>query len=140
MDRVLHRSALHVENGLITVSRCFAGSAVSMMPISLGRLGCSEAALVWLLARPMCRKDASAGDFLLFGIVTTAANLVGVLAVRNGVPRACKNSSIWVNDGAAGPAFSNGPYTCFPLGQRHGRTVDFGGGKIETYHAIDQAD
>jgi uncharacterized protein (TIRG00374 family) len=135
---------LHVEIGLITVIALFSPAMLlSMMPISLGGWGVREAALVWLLGTANVPQDASLAISLLFGIVTSVASLVGaVLWLFERRPDAPAHSS---------PPASTAPLPIPVVLERHlsvvspwvsvmARTVDYGAGKIEIYHAIEQAD
>jgi len=135
---------LHVEIGLITVIALFSPALLlSMMPISLGGWGVREAALVWLLGTANVPQDASLAISLLFGIVTTAASLVGgvlwLFERRPGAP--AKTPASGSTTALQVPAVLERSLTVLsPWVSVMARTVDFGSGKIETYHAIDQAD
>jgi 8-oxo-dGTP pyrophosphatase MutT (NUDIX family) len=135
---------LHVEISLFTVIALFSPALLlSMMPISLGGWGVREAALVWLLGTANVPQDASLAISLLFGIVTTAASLVGgVLWLFERRPGAAdktpESDSTTVHPV---PAVLERKLTVLsPWVSIMARTVDFGGGKVEVYHAIDQAD
>jgi 8-oxo-dGTP pyrophosphatase MutT (NUDIX family) len=114
-----------------------------MMPISLGGWGVREAALVWLLGTANVPQDASLAISLLFGIVTTAASLVGgvlwLFERRPDVP--AKTPASGSATARQVPAvLERGLTVLSPWVSVMARTVDFGSGKIEVYHAIDQAD
>jgi 8-oxo-dGTP pyrophosphatase MutT (NUDIX family) len=153
---------LHVDIGLMTIMALFSPALLlSMMPISLGGWGVREAALVWLLGTANVPQDASLAISLLFGIVTTAASLVGgVLWLFERRPAAPADITASASPAALGvsavlerglpvnatpepklPAVLNRSLTVLsPWVSVMARSVDFGGGKVEIYHAIDQAD
>jgi uncharacterized protein (TIRG00374 family) len=134
---------LHVEIGLFSVIALFSPALLlSMLPISLGGWGVREAALVWLLGTANVPQDASLAISLLFGIVTTAASLVGgVLWLFEGRPPVPARTPQSDSTTAPVPAVLERKITVLsPWVSVMARTVDFGAGKIEVYHAIDQAD
>jgi uncharacterized protein (TIRG00374 family) len=135
---------LHVEIGLLTVIALFSPALLlSMMPISLGGWGVREAALVWLLGTANVPQDASLAISLLFGILTTAASLVGgviwLFEQRPAVPGNTPESGSTTAHPV--PAVLERKLTVLsPWVSVMARTIDFGGGKVEVYHAIHQAD
>jgi ADP-ribose pyrophosphatase len=135
---------LHVEIGLLTAIALFSPAMLlSMMPISLGGWGVREAALVWLLGTVNVPQDASLAISVLFGIVTTAAGLPGgvlwLFERRPGAPAKAPPSR--AETALAVPKIVERSLTVLsPWVSITARTVDFGGGRIELYHAIDQAD
>jgi len=135
---------LHVEIGLMTVIALFSPALLlSMMPISLGGWGVREAALVWLLGTAHVPQDASLAISLLFGTVTTVASLPGgvlwLFERRLGVPANAPATGSAREPPA--PAVRERKLSVLsPWVKVMARTVDFGGGRVETYHAIDQAD
>jgi ADP-ribose pyrophosphatase len=134
---------LHVEIGLFTAIALFSPALLlSMLPISLGGWGVREAALVWLLGTANVPPDASLAISVLFGIVTTVASLAGgLLWLVNRRPQAP----------AKPPPSGSAPVPIPVVLKRRlsvvspwvsvmARTIDYGSGKIEVYHAIEQAD
>jgi uncharacterized protein (TIRG00374 family) len=139
---------LHVEIGLFTAIALFSPAMLlSTMPISLGGWGVREAALVWLLGTVNVPPDSSLAISVLFGLVTTAAGLTGgflwLLERGAGVP-----AKTFVFHGNAeavmvvqAPAIVRRSRTVVsPWVSIMARTVDFGAGRTEVYHAIDQTD
>jgi ADP-ribose pyrophosphatase len=135
---------LHVEIGLLTAIALFTPAMLlSMVPISLGGWGVREAALVWLLGTVNVPQESSLAISVLFGIVSTAAGLVGgivwLLERRPAAPARTPVSR--AGTAPAVPTVVRRSLTVVsPWVSITARTVDFGGGKIELYHAIDQAD
>ena len=135
---------LHVEIGLLTAIALFSPAMLlSMLPISLGGWGVREAALVWLLGTVNVPQDASLAISVLFGVVTTAAGLAGGvlwLFERRPDPPA-KAPATRATPALPVPTVIRRSLTVLsPWVSIMARTVDFGNGKIELYHAIDQAD
>jgi uncharacterized protein (TIRG00374 family) len=135
---------LHVEVGLVTVIALFSPAfLLSMMPISLGGWGVREAALVWLLGTVHVPQDAALAISLLFGLVTTAAGLPGGLLwlfERRGAALRETISLVAEEELSAPRVLSRSKKNISPWVSVMERTVDFGGGRVEVYHAIDQAD
>ncbi len=139
---------LHVEIGLLTAIALFTPAMLlSMLPISLGGWGVREAALVWLLGTVNVPQEASLAISVLFGVVSTAAGLVGgvlwLFERHPGAP-ARPSASRTAPAAAAAPAVPAGVpprlTVLSPWVSIMARSVDFGGGRIEVYHAVDQAD
>jgi uncharacterized protein (TIRG00374 family) len=135
---------LHVEIGLVTVIALFSPALLlSMMPVSLGGWGVREAALVWLLGTAHVPQDAALAISLLFGLVTTAAGLPGGvlwLLERRGAALQETVSLVVEEELSAPRILSRSKNVISPWVSVMERTVDFGGGRVEVYHAIEQAD
>lgn len=135
---------LHVEIGLLTAIALFSPAMLlSTLPISLGGWGVREAALVWLLGTVNVPPDASLAISVLFGIVTTVVGLAGgVLWLLERRPGArAETPPPRVSTAPPVPTVLQRSLTVLsPWVSIMARTVDFGSGKIELYHAIDQAD
>jgi uncharacterized protein (TIRG00374 family) len=136
--------SLHVPIGLLTVIALFPPALLlSMVPVSLGGWGVREAALVWLLGTAHVPQDAALAISVLFGLVTMAAGLPGGvlwLFERRGAALN-ETVSLVVEDDLPEPRILGRSKTVIsPWVSVTERTVDFGGGRVEVYHAIDQAD
>jgi len=135
---------LNVEIGLLTAVALFSPAMLlSMLPISLGGWGVREAALVWFLGTAQVPQDASLAISVLFGVITTVAGLAGgVLWLFE--PRADPHAADPASPRTAAlpvPTIVQRSLTVLsPWVKIMARTVDFGGGRVELYHAIDQAD
>jgi len=132
---------LHVQIGLLTTIALFPPALLlSMMPISLGGWGVREAALVWLLGTVHVPQDSALAISVLFGLVTTAAGLPGgVLWLFE------RRHAGTLNPSAEGlldaPVVTKRSLTVLsPWVSIMARTIDFGGGRVEVYHAVEQAD
>jgi len=135
---------LHVEVGLVTVIALFSPALLlSMMPVSLGGWGVREAALIWLLGTAHVPQDAALAISVLFGLVTTVAGLPGGvlwLFERRGAALQETISLVAEEELSAPRVLSRSKTTISPWVSIMERTVDFGGGRVEVYHAIEQAD
>ena len=135
---------LHVEIGLLTAIALFSPAMLlSVLPISLGGWGVREAALVWLLGTVNVPQEASLAISVLFGIVTTAAGLAGgVLWLFERRPRApARTPASRATTALPVPTVVKRQLTVLsPWVSIMARSVDFGSGKIELYHAVDQGD
>ncbi len=136
--------SLHVQIGLLTVIALFPPALLlSMMPISLGGWGVREAALVWLLGTAHVPQDAALAISLLFGFVTTVAGLPGGLLwlfQRRGAALQETISLMAEEELPAPRVLRRSKSVISPWVSVMERTVDFGGGRVEVYHAIEQAD
>jgi uncharacterized protein (TIRG00374 family) len=132
---------LHVEIPLLTaIALSSPALLLSMMPISFGGWGVREAALVWLLGTVNVPQDASLAISVLFGIVTTAAGFGGgvlwLLDRRPAAPTKAPES----RQTAAPKVLQRSLTVLSPWVSIMARTVDFGSGRVDVYHSIDQAD
>lgn len=135
---------LHVEIGLLAAIALFTPAMLlSMLPISLGGWGVREAALVWLLGTVNVPQDASLAISVLFGVVSTAAGLVGgVVWLFERHPSApARTPPSRMTTAPPLPTVVQRSLTVLsPWVSIMARSVDFGGGRIDLYHAVDQAD
>jgi len=136
---------LHVDIGLVEVIAVFSPAfLLSMMPISLGGWGVREVALVWLLGMEHVPEDAALAISLLFGIITTSAGLIGGVLWLWDRRQPAAVQSARTPDPARAPVMpsvlSRELTVLSPWVSVMARKIDFGGGKIETYHSVEQAD
>jgi glycosyltransferase 2 family protein len=118
---------------------------LSMAPISFGGWGVREASMVWLLGALGISSQEALSVSILFGLATTAAGLPGGLLWL--VERPSKTPPRTHTAASLGAASVGGPRVISSRSSRLSawvtiveRQVDFGDGRFETYHALNQSD
>jgi ADP-ribose pyrophosphatase len=131
---------LHAGIGLLATIAVFSPAfLLSMMPVSLGGWGVREAALVWLLGTAGVPQDTALAISVLFGMVGVAASLPGgifwLFERRLGAPPRGTAATVAVPKVVARHRHVISPWVSVMA-----RKIDYGDGRLETYHAIEQAD
>ncbi len=116
---------------------------LSMVPISFGGWGVREAAMMWLFSGAGVAPGTALSISVLFGLVTTAAGLLGgVFWLVDWLSPAQEPSKKTSSGASMGLPQILGARTqvVSPWVSVVERQVDFGDGRVELYHALRQAD
>lgn len=140
--------ALGTDLSLVNALQIFPlAMLLSMVPISLGGWGVREASMVWLFGAVGIHPQEALSISVLFGLATIAAGLPGgLLWLLDRRSDVTSGSLPAVSLGAAAGVpsdpklVSHSTSKLSPWVTIIERQVDFGDGRVETYHAIDQSD